>query len=637
MKNIHGFSRIVDYVKYKLSEYEKEEKTLETLFRYMFDETDNVMVETSDGYRVRKTTYGEFRARIVRIAPTLAEALEGVEMGSMVGLCCANCPDWIALLWATLMCGYRLLLMNTRLSHETLEGILSDYDVKAVISDGDIFSVKTLLKDDVAVETDAAFDTRPFGDEIIFMSSGTTDKVKLCAYTGENFYHQVRDSISIVESCPEIARHYEGELKQLTLLPFYHVFGFIAVYLWFGFFSRTFVFPKDLNPVTIQNTIKKHKVTHFFAVPMVWEAVSKAALNKIRSRGDKTYAKFEKASRMVNRGGLGAGMARRMLYEVREGLFGESIRFMITGGSQISTQTLAFFNGIGYHLANGYGMTELGITSLEQSKVRRIRNSGSIGAPFGCTEYRVSEDGVLLVKSKARAARILQGGTEQISDYDDWFSTNDLAECHDGHYYLHGRADDLIVCESGENLNPVLAEASIRVEGVEQSCIFADEAGNPVLLISAPGCFSSAKIKQMYEDIKVAVQAAKLDTVIRKVLFTQEMLMDAGDIKISRQKVARRCLTGTMRTFDPGRVDEQMEALLQGLESEVRDCFAEALAMEAEKISTTAHFFRDLGGNSIDYFGLIGLIKRRFGVEILYDENERLATVKDFCDRIERG
>ena len=181
LKNIHGFSRIVDYVKYKLSEYEKEEKTLETLFRYMFDETDNVMVETSDGYRVRKTTYGEFRSRIVRIAPTLAEALEGVEMGSMVGLCCANCPDWIALLWATLMCGYRPLLMNTRLSHETLEGILSDYDVKAVISDGDIFSVKTLLKDDVAVETDAAFDTRPFGDEIIFMSSGTTDKVKLCA------------------------------------------------------------------------------------------------------------------------------------------------------------------------------------------------------------------------------------------------------------------------------------------------------------------------------------------------------------------------------------------------------------------------------------------------------------------------
>ena len=278
LNNISGFANINQYVNHKLQSFEKQNKTFATLFEFMFSESENVMAETSNGYKITKVTYGECKNQILRNAPNLKLALSELEKGDLVGIYMENSLDWIKVFWSTLYCGFVPLLLNSRLSDTTLENIFAEHSVKAVISDGKQFSIKTVLSSTVTGQLADEVIDPDWADEIIFMSSGTTERIKLCVYTGENFFYQICDSVSIVKNCPQIASHYQGELKQLVLLPLYHVFGFIAVYLWFGFFSRTFVFLKDLNPQTVLNTIKKHKVTHLFAVPMVWETVHKEAL-----------------------------------------------------------------------------------------------------------------------------------------------------------------------------------------------------------------------------------------------------------------------------------------------------------------------------------------------------------------------
>ena len=314
LKNVAGFGTIDRYVAYKIEEYSKREKNFETLFEFMFSEKDNVMGEITDGYRIKKVTYGQMKDRILAAAPTLGESLSDLAPGTMVGLYLANSMEWIQIFWQIIVLGYRPLLMNTALSDEILEDLLQEHAVGAVISGGKKFSVKTVKAEDAVVPSDKAPEVRPFGTEVLFMSSGTMGKVKLCAYTGENFYYQICDSANIVKQCPRIREHYKGELKQLALLPFYHVFGFIAVYLWFGFFSRTFVFLKDLNPITIQNTVKKHQVTHIFAVPMVWDKVYRAALKQVRAKGDKTYRKFKRAIKLSGKlGALGRPFAKLAL------------------------------------------------------------------------------------------------------------------------------------------------------------------------------------------------------------------------------------------------------------------------------------------------------------------------------------
>ncbi|MBO7150506.1 MAG: AMP-binding protein [Clostridia bacterium] len=632
LNNVHGFKNIDAYVKYKIEAYSKEEKNFETLFDFMFDEADNTMAETSDGYRIQKITYGEYKQKILDITPTLARAFAHIPQGEMVGLYMQNCIEWLQIFWAILAAGYRPLVMNTRLSDEVLEGVLSQYSVKCVVSDGKCFSVKTVLKDEALVPSEDDVAARRFGDEVIFMSSGTTNNVKLCAYNGENFYYQICDSAKIIEKCPKIKQHYEGELKQLILLPFCHVFGFIAVYLWFGFFSRTFVFPRDLNPETIQRTVKKHKVTHIFAVPMVWEAVHKAALRKIKERGNGVYKRFCFASKAVNRLNCDF-LAKRLLGEVREGLFGDSIQFLITGGSHIKKETLSFFNGIGYHLVNGYGMTEIGITSVEKSSKKSAANKASIGAPFGFTEYTINEAGVLLVRGATRASRIMQNGAALETDYSEWFSTGDLMRCVGGKYYFDGRVDDLIVLEDGENINPVLLEAQLQVNGADRVCLVRGHGG-VMLIASVQGVFSDTQLKSIYAQLQAQLLETKLSASVKKILFTHEALLRPSEFKLNRRKLAQRIESGELSTFDVRHMDVYMESLASGMETEIAQCFAQVLGKELSAIGAEDDFFRDLEGTSLDYFALLGAIKSRLGVEIVLKDGEKLSTVRAFADYV---
>ena len=637
LRNVRDFDNIDDYVKYKLDVYSKREKTFGTLFELMFDERDNVMVETTDGYRIHKVTYGEFKNKILKAVGSVKKAFADLPAGEIIGLYMSNCPEWLVCFWAILAAGYKPLLMNTRLSDDVLNGILKQYGVKGVISDGNVFEVKTVLKEDAIAPSDEIADIVEFGSEIYFMSSGTSGKVKLCAYTGENFYYQICDSANIISTCPDIRRHYKGELKQLVLLPLCHVFGFIAVYLWFGFFSRTFVFPRDLNPSTIQRTVKKHEVTHIFAVPMVWDAVAKAATNKIKARGAKTYNRFASISRLVNSSGRpGDIIAKRLLSEVREGLFGDSIMFMISGGSEISSSTLGFFNGIGYHLANGYGMTEIGIVSVERSRNKRILNSGAIGAPFGYTKHRVDENGILQIGGKTRAFKILVDG-ETVSSYEDeWFSTGDMMRFENGRYFASGRVDDMIICENGENIAPQLVEKELTVEHVDRACIFTDRNGDVAVIVSVPGCYAEERLISINNNLIGALASAKLDRAVSKIYFTNDSLLAPGEIKISRKGLAQRIADGTLCTFDPNSVHTHSEELSLGLERELRDCFAEVLGREPSDIGKNSRFFQDLGGTSIDYHILLGRIREKFGIEIFDGGNEHISTVGEFAAYIQK-
>jgi long-subunit acyl-CoA synthetase (AMP-forming) len=74
-------------------------------------------------------------------------------------------------------------------------------------------------------------------------------------------------------------------IKILAFLPFHHIFGFMVIVIWFGFFGRTMVFLDNLSPEAIQYACKKHQVTHFFAVPLVWENVVSSILNEAKRQG----------------------------------------------------------------------------------------------------------------------------------------------------------------------------------------------------------------------------------------------------------------------------------------------------------------------------------------------------------------
>ena len=636
LNNINGFSCIDDYVEDKINRYSKEEKNFKTLYSYMFSEKGNVLSEILEGYRIKKLTYGDCDKKIRTLSSSMSKALNDVPKNALVGLYMSNSVEWIQTFWSILMCGYRPLLLNARLPKTLLEQVIVDYDVKAVVSDSERFACPTIAVDEVyANDNGEVFEANDFGTEILFMSSGTTGGVKLCAYTGENFYYQICDSISIIKQCPQMREHYEGELKNLAVLPFYHVFGFIAIYIWFTFFSRTLVFLKDMNPQTLINTIKRHKVTHIFAVPLVWETVYKKAKAKIKERGEKTLKKFEHALNLSEKlGGLGGTFSKMAFKEVRDSLFGESVKFLISGGSALSNEALRFFNGIGYHMANGYGMTEIGIASVEISMKRSVRNKNSIGHPFENTEYSISDKGELLVRGKTMASRILRGDEVFITNFNEWFNTNDLARKEGDRFYLEGRKDDLLICENGENVNPELVERNLMCQGVKNLCLFAGNNGEPTLLISIERCYSVERLKAIQQEMQNRLKNEKLQDVVKTIRLTTDDLLSAGEFKISRHKVAEKYKTDFYQLIDAREINTYVQSALSQLETDVCRCIANVLEKSVNDVTLEADFFVDLGGTSLDYFVLLDKIKEEFHVEIALAKEEKLSTAKAFCNLI---
>ncbi len=630
IKDIGGFKRAGDYIGYKLDALESSDKSMASLYELMFSERENVMFEQSDGFRIKKTSYGEVFDCVEAICADLQRKINA-ENQSVVGIYMDNSPQWIVAFWAVLHCGFKPLLLNLRMSDATIERVIAQNNVCAVVSDGKIFSVNTIVFDSVK-KSETSLEKCEFGREFFVMSSGTSS-VKLCAYSADELVQIIRDSSDLLKRNSIPKRHYNGNIKLLTFLPFYHIFGFIAVYLWFSFFARTFVCLRDYGPQTIVNTIKKHKVTHIFAVPMLWDKVYEQAIATIKSRG--LEAKLDKALKISNKLGNslpGKAFASLAFKEVREKTFGESVRFLVTGGSVIRPQVIGFFNGIGYHLANGYGMSEVGITSVELSNSRKKLNSCSIGKPLPSIEYRIDENGVLEVRGKSLAKYICENGEKRYTN-GDWFNTRDLCQKKGDCYYINGREDDLIVSVSGENINPVAVEEVLLPKNANVVCLIAGKDDElPVLLTSVPKGLSREESEAVVKEIRERIEENNLSAQIGKVYLTCDELIVGNEFKLNRKRLKKDYSEGKISQieFKNNDVCENHDELTE----KIRGYFATALGKADEQVGYETNFFLDEGGTSLDYFALIAKLQQDFRMDFPMSVDENLTTVADMVKYI---
>ena len=630
---INGLS-LDAYVLDKITRYNKTSKDFDSLFEFMFSEKECVMYERIVGFKIVKTTYGESYSNILGKTTTIKKMLSTVPKGSVIGLAMDNSIDWIENFWAILRAGYNPLLVNLRLSDEVLAKVFNELDVRAVISDKKTYSVKTIISATIVPDSEhIKVSPEDYGIEMYVMSSGTTDNVKCCAYSSEELSNQVNDSYNIIKSNKQVKKHFNDSLKHLVVLPFYHIYGFAAVYLWFGFFSRTFVHLNDMSSQTVVNTIRKHEVTHIFAVPMFWNRIYEQAMKTIEGRGEKTFNKFNKAlalSIKLNDNKALANAFRKVAFkEVRENLFGDSISFMITGGSDIIPEVLKFFNGIGYILTNGYGMSEIGITSVELSTKNAYLNTGSVGQPLTSNKYMIDENGILLVNSVSSARSIIVGGVRK--DRDEWFNTNDLVREVNGHYYIDGRRDDLVIGESGENLNPVIIESQIKLDNAKEVCLVKLHS-KPALVVSVPALITEAEFECLKSNLAARLKEINLDNQLNKIIYTTDELTNETQFKLNRGRIGKLCANNELKLVSFK--EEAKNELLSELEKEIKTIFAECINKSVDDFNMNDDFYTELGGTSLDFFNACAIIVEKFKLNVTVEECADFRTAAEFCNLV---
>jgi acyl carrier protein len=75
---------------------------------------------------------------------------------------------------------------------------------------------------------------------------------------------------------------------------------------------------------------------------------------------------------------------------------------------------------------------------------------------------------------------------------------------------------------------------------------------------------------------------------------------------------------------------------MASVEERVKQIIVEQLGVDENEVTPTASFVDDLGADSLDIVELVMAFEEGFGIEIPDEEAEKIRTVKDACDYIEK-
>lgn len=76
---------------------------------------------------------------------------------------------------------------------------------------------------------------------------------------------------------------------------------------------------------------------------------------------------------------------------------------------------------------------------------------------------------------------------------------------------------------------------------------------------------------------------------------------------------------------------------MPSVEEKVKQIVMDQLGIEASEVSPSASFVEDLGADSLDRVELIMAFEEAFGMEITDQEAEKIATVQDAVDYVQKN
>ena len=444
-----------------------------------------------------------------------------------------------------------------------------------------------------------------------------------------------------------------GQIKILAMIPFHHIFGFVAVFLWYTFYGTTLVFPKSNTPSDLLSICQKTGITHVYSVPLFWDSLALSIKRKFAMQSEDKQKLLEKmmAYNLGEMDAQEAGFASKKIVadKIKGMILGKHVRYCISGGGYLSNETLRAINGLGYPLYNGYGMTEVGVTSVELSPDVKQRLNGYIGKPLNGVEYKVNEaDNELLIKSPTIHIREIIAGVEKETALDNgYFHTGDIVNMFETGYIMKGRMKDVIINANGENIFPDELEiyfkdlpnvTNLSVLGV----INKDKALHEdiVLVLELDDKTSEDALKELEKTIK----GIKLphDTKIDAIYLAKNRLPMANNMKVKRFAIKKEIENGSNKyvLINSKKVSSKTRKLSQEAITKilppVRELFSKILVLPTFKIDDEDHWINDLGGDSMNYVELVQEVDRYFDIEVPEEQYGKLTCVNDFVEEIAR-
>ena len=399
----------------------------------------------------------------------------------------------------------------------------------------------------------------------ILYTSGTTGVPKGVMITNDNMLF----AAEVVVGTGLLTR----EDSHLLFLPFAHSFAQIIKAAWLGS-GLTMIFAESVDKLV--DNASETAPTILYAVPRVYEKAFNSvvaggmanpglqgALFRMAMREFELYAKAKAKGEAYN--SLAFTLAKKLVFpKVKDKLgkrFGGRITKFVSGGAPLAKKIAYFFDLLGFHILEGYGLTEtIAVTSVNLPGQNKL---GTVGRPFPGVEVKVAQDGEILMRGRniMRGYFGLPEATAEVIGADQFFHTGDIGELDlDGYLKITDRKKDLIKTSGGKYIAPQAIEGALKTssELISQVVVIGDRRKYVSVLVTvveaeakklsgAPSYAEAARHPLVRQKIQEAIDRVNAtlpsyETIKRFTVLDRDFAQETGELTPT-MKVTRKACT----------------------------------------------------------------------------------------------
>ena len=379
-----------------------------------------------------------------------------------------------------------------------------------------------------------AAEVSPEDNAILYLTSGATGEPKRVLATQGSLAANIQMGPSVIPMTPDDIT--------VAFLPSAHIAQRVVVELLPMLTGTPVSFAESL--MKLPGELKNVRPTLFLAPPRVWERMYSSIRAEVHKKPALAQKAFEGALKLGRRAAalkragkrvplhirVPLALADRVIFtKIRERLGGR-LRVAISGAAPLSADLAEFFEAIGLPLIEGYGLTEGGVAAFNPLNAPR---PGSIGKALPGVEFRVGEEGELLLRSPALSSGYHNdpAGTAELIR-DGWLHTGDIGTIDaEGYIYITGRKKELIVSSNGKKIFPARVETLFKFEPLISQLVLAGDrlphlvalfTIHPSVAEAIPGAVSAGV--PLYEAPPVIAEVQRIVTRVNKQLAPFEQI-----------------------------------------------------------------------------------------------------------------
>lgn len=290
----------------------------------------------------------------------------------------------------------------------------------------------------------------------------------------------------------------------------------------------TIYFVENLS--TFQQNLSTTRPTHFLAVPRIWAKFKEGIIMKIG--GEKKLNLLLKIP-IIN------ALIKK---KIQKGLGLDQAYFLLTGAAPMPPELSAWFQKIGLHIQEAYGMTEnMGLNTFMPRHDIRL---GSVGKVHPICETRIDpETGEIQMRSEYNTTGYYKAAEITAELFDgEWLKTGDMGQLDPDNYLkIIGRVKDNFKTAKGQYVSPAPIENQFTLSTlVEQVCVVGINLPQPIALIVPSLTAKSLTKEQVIEAFETLRSQA--NPSFKKYEHIQKIILLKDE-----WTVENRCLTPTLK------------------------------------------------------------------------------------------